>query len=180
VDARVTRAIAILMIVAAAMGEVRAQDDVVHGAYASIENAIRREFDAAMAGLARDAAVRPPDEIENATELLKFISYNKAVMFAYCFAETRKDHPPARNSRVRSENNLILTTCVESRFGELRKFTSLKAYVGTFFQERISACEERARLAEREKVLPPYAFLGLEKPRLYDFSEYNRCLAASD
>jgi hypothetical protein len=181
---RVTIHIAVLVpLMLSAAGWAHAQDrndaaelgDLARGAYASVEKSIRVEYDNAMAGLARDSAVRPPNEIENAKEILKFISYNKAAIFAYCFAETRRDHPPL-NSRLRSESNIFLTTCVEGRFADLRRYTGVRPYVVTFFPDRVMPCEGQSRLKEREALLPPYPFLRIERPRLYDFAEFNRCL----
>ncbi|MBM3531322.1 MAG: hypothetical protein FJX62_24880 [Alphaproteobacteria bacterium] len=161
------------------MPEHPALDDEVRKAYASVEPSIRVEFHNAMAGLARDAAVRPPADIESATNILKFISYNKAAIFAYCFAETRRDHPP-KNPRGRSEANIFLTTCVDGQFAELRRYTGVRPYVMTFFPERVMACEQQARLQSREALLRPYDFLALDRPRLYDFAKFNRCLMASE
>jgi hypothetical protein len=179
----------LLLLAAATMlgAQMRAQErhqeqtyeDPVRAAYTSVEKSIRVEFDNAMAGLARDAAVRPAREIESARDILKFISYNKAAIFAYCFAETRRDHPP-KNSRSRSESNIFLTTCVEGGFADLRRYTSVRAYVLTFFPERVPLCEQQSRLQSREAVLAPYEFLGLEEPRLYNFAEFNRCLMAGE
>jgi hypothetical protein len=179
--------IIVTLLLLAAAGFARAQDrgqeqsfdDAVRSAYASVENSIRQEFENAMVGLARDAAVRPASEIDNAKEILKFISYNKAAIFAYCFAETRRNHPP-RNSRVRSDQNVFLTTCVETQFADLRRFTGIRAYVITFFPDRVGSCQQQWRLADREAVLRPYEFLALEQPRLYDFAGYNRCLMAGE
>ncbi len=74
------------------------------------------------------------------------------------------------------QNNLLLTTCVDEKVGQLQKFSQLAAYADFFFPERIEECGERSRLPEREKVLPPYAFLLMEQPKLYDFARYNECL----
>jgi hypothetical protein len=41
-------------------------------------------------------------------------------------------------------------------------------------------CGETSRLPEHEKLLPPYQFLQLAEPKLYDFARYNQCLMASD
>lgn len=170
----------IFFFLTAFVGDAAAQDianeEALRRAYASVENSIRGEFEVAMEGLARDAAVRSASEIENARDILKFISYNKAAIFAYCVVSTQREAASV-SSRQRSASNVILTTCVENQFGELRRFTGLRAYVGTFFPERVLACERRARLPEREQVLRPYAFLNLDQPRLYDFAEYNRCLS---
>lgn len=177
----------VLVLLAAAAIAARGQsvpqhpvmDEEVRKAYASVEPSIRVEFQNAMDGLARDAAVRPPKDIENAKDILKFISYNKAAIFAYCFAEARRDHPP-KNPRGRSESNIFLTTCVDSQFAELRRYTGVRPYVMTFFPERVMACEQQARLESREALLRPYDFLTLDRPRLYDFTRFNRCLMASE
>ena len=74
------------------------------------------------------------------------------------------------------EQNLVLTTCVDEKVGQLQKFSQLAAYADFFFPERIESCGKLSRSPEREKILRPYDFLVLDEPRLYDFVRYNECL----
>jgi hypothetical protein len=74
------------------------------------------------------------------------------------------------------ERNLVLTTCVDDKVGQLQKFSQLAAYADFFFPERIEICGEQSRAPEHEQVLRPYGFLMLDDPRLYDFARYNECL----
>jgi len=154
---------------------VRAQEDITQIVYASIENSIRGEFESILAQIMRENVAQLPGGIVKATELLKLITYNKASLFAFCAAETEKDQPQ-RSNRIPSAMNIVLTTCVEIKFSELDKFVKLVDYAGLFFPDRVRRCGEQARLAERERALPPYEFLQLFQPRLYDFSSYNKCL----
>ena len=103
------------------------------------------------------------------------LSYNRAALFAFCGAEAEKDRPPGAPP-IPLESNLVLTTCVEIKFGLLQKFSELAAYADFFFPERIESCGEQSRLPEQEKTLAPYAFLQIAGPKLYDFSRYNECL----
>jgi len=74
------------------------------------------------------------------------------------------------------EQNLVLTTCVDDKVGQLQKFSQLAAYADFFFPARIESCGVQSRSPEREQVLRPYGFLSLDEPRLYDFARYNECL----
>jgi hypothetical protein len=171
----VIRGLLLLLALVVAAGQARAQDDDPQAIYASIEPMMRREFETELAALMRDAIGHPPKRVERAREILGFITYNKAALFTYCAVEARKDRL-AGNKRIGSKDNIVLTTCVETRYAGLKKFTSLYGYVRVWFPDRAAACDLKARLADRERLLAPYEFLHLERPRLYDFSIYNRCL----
>ncbi len=158
-----------------AAGPSRAQDAALQGIYASLQNNIRAEYEALLAGLPREAPEDASGAIEKNKALLKMFAYNKAVLFATCAAETERDRSPGAN-RVPAAQNLMLRTCVEIKLGQLQKFTQRVAYADLFFPERVAACGERARLPEQEKVLRPYSFLFLDEPKLYDFVQYNECL----
>ena len=157
----------------------RAQEDMAQIVYASIENSIRGEFESILAQILRENVAQLPGGIVKATELLKLITYNKAALFAFCAAETEKDQPQ-RSNRIPSAMNIVLTTCVEIKFSEMDKFVKFVDYAGLFFPDRVRRCGEQARLAERERVLPPYGFLQLFQPKLYDFASYNKCLMTSE
>ena len=103
------------------------------------------------------------------------LSYNRAVLFAFCAAEAEKERGP-NALPIPLEQNLPLTTCVEIKVGQLQKFSQLAAYADFFFPERIAPCGEQSRLPEQEKMLAPYAFLQIDEPKLYDFLRYNECL----
>jgi len=106
---------------------------------------------------------------------LKALAYNRAVLVAYCIADAERDRPP-NAPHVPMERNLVLTTCVDDKVGQLQKFSQLAAYADFFFPERIEICGEQSRAPEHEQVLRPYGFLMLDDPRLYDFARYNECL----
>src|SRR5437868_15170798 len=103
------------------------------------------------------------------------LAYNRAVLVAYCIADAERDRPPTAPP-IPMERNLVLTTCVEDKVGQLQKFSQLAAYADFFFPERIETCGEQSRLPAREHALMPYGFLSLDDPRLYDFVRYNECL----
>jgi hypothetical protein len=100
-------------------------------------------------------------------------------LFAFCAADAEEGRPPDA-PRVPARENPALTKCVEQSFAALSDFTNKLNYAGVFFPERIVRCGEESRLPDRERLLRPYEFLGLDKPRLYDFSRYNECLMQSD
>ena len=156
-------------------GAAGAQDGVLQGTYATIENSIRAEYEAMLGALPREAPEEAIGQIEKNRSLLKMFAYNKAALFASCAAEADRERSP-RAERVPASQNLMLRTCVEVKFDQLQKFTQRVAYADLFFPERIASCGEQSRLREDEKMLPPYSFLFLDEPRLYDFARYNECL----
>jgi hypothetical protein len=164
-------------ILLAAAGEVRAQDDVLRRVYAAVEERTLAEFEYNLAGITRQLlrSGAPVARIAPIKERMKMLSYNRAVLFASCAAEAEKERP-ANAAPIPPENNLVLTTCVEIKVGELQKFSQLAAYADFFFPERIASCGEQSRLPEQEKALPPYPFLQIDEPKLYNFSRYNECL----
>jgi len=155
--------------------QVDAQDSTVRAVYASMAPSVRQEYEGLLAAVARGATGGPNANAPKVREMLKMLYYNKAALFAVCVAEAEKVRSP-RAERVPARDNIMLTTCVEEKFGELNTFTNTLSYAGMFFPERVEPCGEKARLREREKALPPYDFLHLDEPKLYDFVLYNRCL----
>ena len=154
--------------------QASAQDALVQRIYAGMENTIRNDYEQLQIQITREAMQQArsaePDRLRS-----KMISYNKAVLFASCAAEAERDRSPTAN-RIPSSENLVMRTCLEIKIGQLQKFGGLVSYAGIFFPDRISRCGERSRLRDQEKVLPPYSFLQIETPRLYDFARYNECL----
>jgi hypothetical protein len=173
----------ILLFLAAALA--RGQEDFAKTVYAEIENSARNEYEAMIGSIMRDAMAHPPkddeeqakraQQIEREKGRLKLLTYNKAALFAFCAADADRARGPGAPP-VRSEQNLILRTCVELKFDQMRKFANISSYGGLFFPERLAPCGERARLPEREKVLPPYDFLEIIEPKLYDFELYSDCI----
>lgn len=166
---------ALLVAVLVAAGPARAQDAILQGTYATIENSIRTEYETMLAALPREAPEEAVGQIEKNRSLLKMFAYNKAALFASCATEAERERSPSAE-RVPAAQNLMLRTCVEIKFDQLQKFTQRVAYADLFFPERIASCGEQSRLREEEKMLPPYGFLFLDEPRLYDFARYNECL----
>jgi hypothetical protein len=169
-----TRALMFLLLLAAA-SQARAQDDAVQRVYAAMEPRIRAEYEFHLAGVARQVlgSGAPASKIEVFQRRLKMLAYNRAVLVAYCIAETERDRPP-NAVPIPMEKNLVLTTCVDDKVGQLQKFSQLAAYADFFFPDRIESCGERS--PEHERVLRPYGFLLLDEARLYDFARYNECL----
>ncbi len=166
---------ALLVAMLLAADPAHAQDAILQGTYATIENSIRAEYEGMLAALPREAPEEAVGQIEKNRSLLKMFAYNKAALFATCAAEAEQDRSPSA-ARVPAAQNLMLRTCVEIKFDQLQKFTQRVAYADLFFPERIASCGEQSRLREEEKMLPPYGFLLLDEPRLYDFARYNECL----
>jgi hypothetical protein len=167
------RALALLILTVAA-SPVRGEDDLTRGFYASAENSLRREYDGLMWEILFGRG-GPAARSEKSQHTTKIIFYNKAVMFALCAAEAERVRAP-QAPRVPAQLNLFLTTCVEQKFGELHKFSNVLSYAGVFFPERIERCGEASRLQDQEKLFPPYEFLQLAEPKLYDFTRFNSCM----
>jgi hypothetical protein len=169
------RALALVLPLLLTAAPGAAQDEGVRAIYESMAPRIQQEYEGLLAAVARGATGGPNANALKTREMLKVLYYNKAVLFAFCAAEAEKVRSP-RADRVPAQNNLMLTTCVEEKFGELNKFSNLLGYTGVFFPDRIASCGEKARLHDREVALPPYEFLHLDEPKLYDFAHYNKCL----
>ena len=164
-------------ILLAAAGQARAQDDVLRRMYAALEERIHAEYEFKMAGITQQLLLSgaPVSKLAPIKERMKMLSYNRSALFAFCAADAEKVRPPGA-APIPLENNLVLTTCVEIKFGQLQRFSELAAYADFFFPERIASCGEQSRLPEQEKRLAPYAFLQIDEPKLYDFARYNECL----
>ena len=81
---------------------------------------------------------------------MKQLSYNKAALIATCIADAEKERGPTPRP-CRSEQNLVVTTCVDIKLKQMQKFSDLAAYADFFFPERIASCGESSRLPERER-----------------------------
>jgi hypothetical protein len=168
-----------------AASPARAEDDFAKAIYGDIENNVRDEYGAMAAAITRELAANPPqdeaeqakraEQLERELERMKLFAYNKAVLFSLCAGDADRARSPGAPP-MRADQSLVLRTCVEIRLDQLRKFSNVAAYAATFFPERIEPCGERARLPEREKAMPPYEFLKLKDPKLYDFERYTDCL----
>lgn len=174
-----TRVLALLILLGA-MASAHAQNDAdmedfARNAYANMEDSIHREYTFMVMSLPVHATGRAASKVATMREALKMLTYNRAALFAFCAADAERARPP-NAPRIPAQRNLLLTTCVEQKSAELNDFNNKVSYAGIFFPERITRCEEAARLRDREKLLPPYAFLEMDEPRLYDFARYNRCL----
>jgi hypothetical protein len=178
------RALIFLLLLAAA-SQTRAQDraqdadqaEAVQRVYAAMQPRIQAEYEFHLAGVARQVlrSGTPASKIEFFQRRLKLLAYNRAVLVAYCIVDAERDRPP-NALPVPMEQNLMLTTCVDEKVGQLQKFSQLAAYADFFFPERIESCGKQSRSPEREQILRPYDFLSLEEPWLYDFARYNECL----
>jgi hypothetical protein len=183
---RLLRAVTCVLLLLVAGTPARAQekdgapDEAVQRVYAMIERRIHAEFDFQMRGVAQQMLNPggPASKTEFFQKRVRLLAYNRATLVAYCVAEAEHDRPPTA-APVPWQNNLLLTTCVDEKVGQLQKFSQLAAYADFFFPERIEECGDRVRLPERERVLQPYAFLLVEQPKLYDFARYNECLMSS-
>jgi hypothetical protein len=167
-----------LMLLAAcgtASAQTNDQDEAVRAVYASIANDIRREYDAVLGVVSRKEADSSTGRFEKMREVVRMMYYNKAALFSNCAAEAEQYRAPGV-PRVPASQNLVLSTCLEEKLGELNKFSNMLGYATTFFPDRIEQCGEASRLRDWEKLLPPYEFLQLAEPKLYDFTRYNVCL----
>jgi hypothetical protein len=158
----------IVLILLAAAAPAHAQgNNLAQSMYVTMENSIRGEYESLLAGLSREGT-------EKIRELLKVLTYNKAAILAACAEEGDSGRSPG--TRVPSSMNLMLNTCLEVRITQLNKFSQTLGYAEIFFPDRIASCGEQSRLRELEKILPPYDFLFLDEPKLYDLGHYNECL----
>jgi hypothetical protein len=155
----------------------QAPDEAVQSDYAMIEPRIHAEFDSQMRGINQQMlnSTASSSKLEFFRQRVRLLAYNRATLIATCVAEAERDRPPTA-VRVPWQNNLMLTTCVDEKVGQLQKFSQLAAYADFFFPDRVEECGERVRLREREKLLQPYSFLLIEQPKLYDFARYSECL----
>jgi hypothetical protein len=172
------RGVLALLVWAAIAGPALGADTVTQQIYASMEGSVRREYDGLMQAIARGEG-GPRAGSEKIQEMLKVMYHNKAVLFASCAAEAERIRSP-QAARVPAGQNLMLTTCVEEKFADLNKFSNVRSYALTFFPDRIERCGEASRLRDQEGLFPPYGFLQLAEPRLYDFVRYNECLMQPD
>ena len=173
------------MLLLTATAPAGAQEDFAKSVYAEIENGVHNEYDAMISAILRNSVVNPPkddeekakreQQIERERGRVKLLTYNKAALFAFCAADAERARSPGAPP-VRGEQNLILRTCVELKFEQMRRFANISSYGGLFFPERLAPCGERARLPEREKILPPYDFLEMKEPKLYDFERFSDCI----
>ena len=180
------RLLIVAMVLAAAgtahgqfLGRERGPGEAAQGIYGSIENDIRREYQAAMERIDSAEPGGPAGRVQAIRQMWTMSFYNRAVLFSNCAAEAEQYRSPGA-PRVAARNNLFLTTCFEQRLGALTKFTNLFNYARTFFPDRIERCGEASRLREQEKLLPPYDFLQFSEPKLYDFPRYNACLMTAE
>lgn len=170
--------LAALLILAAMAGPALGQDKLTQDIYASMEESVRREYEGMMEAIARGEA-GPSARSDKMQETLKIMYHNKAVLFASCAAEAERVRSP-QAPRVPAGQNLMLTTCVEEKFAELNRFGNVRSYALIFFPDRVGRCGEASRLRDQEALFPPYGFLQLAEPRLYDFARYNACLMTAD
>ena len=180
-------AMVFLMLVAAQMARAQDRaDDVAPDAmqaqlaqviYTRLQDNIRKEYEFQMTQVMRQLIVSgaPREKLLPIEARMKQLSYNKAALMAFCIADAEKDRAPNAQP-LPPGMNLMVTTCVEIKLGQMQKFSDLAAYAGFFFPERIDTCGESARVPVRESVLRPYDFLELSEPKLFDFVRYNECL----
>lgn len=176
------RALIVLMLAAAsvaAQAQSRDQSQTAQAVYLSIQNDIRREFDAVMDRVGRAETNDPTLRLEKIRQMWGMLYYNKAAIFAICAAEAEEYRAPGA-PRVPSRNNLFLNTCMEEKAGGLTKFNNMNSYASIFFPDRIERCGEAVRLRDQEQLLPPYEFLKFAEPKLYDFARYNTCLMTNE
>jgi hypothetical protein len=128
------------------------------------------------------------DQIEDADDLIKLMSYNKASIAVEC-AEKAKLDAAAMTALDSPAYKSDFLPCFEKATGEIAKFLSTdNSYVMSKDSEGkplflsidkfASKCEASARQQAREKALKPYAFLEVKNPatmRLVAFYSYNLC-----
>ena len=114
-----------------ASGLVHAQNEMLQTIYARLADSVRADYEALRAQLSHTAMQFALPAAKEREEL-KMLSYNKAVLFAGCAAESEQDSAPTTR-RVPSADNLMLRTCVEIKFFEMEKFSNRLATPRCFF-----------------------------------------------
>jgi hypothetical protein len=176
---------ALIILLALAVTPTWAQDDFAKEIYAEIGNSVRAEYETMLAAIARDSLTNPPrdevsriqraGEVEKEKRRVKLLTYNKAALFAGCAAEAARAREPGA-PRLRGDQDPVLRACLEFKFDQLRKFANISSYAELFFPQRIAPCEQSTHLPEVEKALPPYEFLEMNEPRIYDLERYVDCV----
>jgi hypothetical protein len=174
-----------IILLALAITPAWAQDDFAKEIYAEIGNSVRAEYETMLAAIARDSLTNPPrdevsriqraGELEKEKRRVKLLTYNKAALFAGCAAEAARAREPGM-PRLRGDQDPVLRACLEFKFDQLRKFANISSYAELFFPQRIAPCEQNTHLPEVEKALPPYEFLEMNEPRIYDLERYIDCV----
>ena len=130
------------------------------------------------------------DRIDDADDLIKLLSYNKASIAVACAEQAKLDAAAMKtldNPAYKSD----FLPCFEKQTHEMVTFLGIdNTYVmGKDSQGKplflsadkfASKCETSARQREREKLLKPYSFLEAKNPesmRLVSFYQYNLCRA---
>jgi hypothetical protein len=176
---------ALIILLALAVTPTWAQDDFAKEIYAEIGNSVRAEYETMLAAIARDSLTNPPrdevsriqraGEVEKEKRRVKLLTYNKAALFAGCAAEAARAREPGA-PRLRGDQDPVLRACLEFKFDQLRKFANISSYAELFFPQRIAPCEQSTHLPEVEKAPPPYEFLEMNEPRIYDLERYVDCV----
>jgi hypothetical protein len=117
------------------------------------------------------------------------LMYNEVSIRVGCLSDVASQHqstPLADIDAPKSQTNTQINDCIEKRLYPLKRFsTFLLQYEGLLTESAWKRCELKARLLEREKILPPYDFLkpsgrsGYFAGKLFDPDVIIMCLKAS-
>jgi hypothetical protein len=142
--------------------------------FASIENDIKEEFERGVADVEQNTGNSSKQELDAALAAMKMLSYNKANIHAACMGEAVRSKTPTETlDNVATHYK----SCVVGRLGEMLVFYTLATSSGRpFIGKGEGRCETKARLFERERLLPPYEFLKGDGVALLDFRVLNQCL----
>jgi hypothetical protein len=159
------------------------------GFYQSLEPAFKNEFNAKRENIAQivSRSYVSPAVQDFLIDNLKMLIYNELNIRVGCLSDIASQHQPKSLADIdaQSQTNEQINDCIEKGLRPLKTFGSMLLQYGGSFPEKVwTRCELKARLLEREQLLPPYDFL---KPsgrgryfagKLFDPDVITMCLKA--
>jgi hypothetical protein len=160
------------------------------GFYQSLEPAFKNEFNAKRKNIAQivSHSYVSPAAQDFLIDNLKMLIYNELNIRVGCLSDVGSQHQSKSSAEIeaQSQTNEQINDCIENGLRPLKTFGSLLLQYGGSFPENVwMRCELKARLREREQLLPPYDSLkpsgrsGYFAGKLFDPDVVTRCLKAS-
>ncbi|TWI70823.1 hypothetical protein IQ16_03234 [Bradyrhizobium huanghuaihaiense] len=146
--------------------------------YQSLKDTVYDDFQKflEMAAQERQRKIReklPPStdkQVAEGTSGIKFLLYNKAILFVIC-AES------ADRSVLPEKGIAVVNQCVSSKTVEMMKYLKLNDHAATFGNKKLVSCAIKARDFQREARFPPFDFLrDPNGPEIIDFAAAIDCI----
>jgi hypothetical protein len=160
--------------------------------YQTLEPALKNDFDARRENITKivsqSSANVSPAVQDFLINNLKMLMYNEISIRVGCLSDVAPQLQTKSSADIahKFQANEQINDCIEKGLRPLKTFSGiLLQYGGSFPEKAWMRCEQKARLVEREKMLPPYDFL---KPsgsgsyfagKLFDPAIITTCLKAS-